>query len=257
MDGEGEKFVSVADHVDQTAKLITSTNAITMQPPTTSASNVRTTIVNEDGDDDVDEDDAATAITKTQPAVDGSSNIKNNVPDKSGILIDSSDDTSTTSSSVTMKNANAERVTVDDVVSNSQTTTVKTSTDSGVVSSSSIAGIISKMNVRNDTGRIVVALSNDNIESIRGRALNFSNVERKTPVSAGIVYVTAPTTQPLPSSAMPRSSKAFSGDLSDVSMDGDDSDEFNGSGTMTTTTTTTTSAHDSDCQSKVRSLNIK
>lgn len=227
-----------------------------------------------DEDDNVHDDDediverktwTDAAITKTETSADS---IRSNVQDKASISIDSSDDNSSSSGGGggTMKNANIERATINDDVTNSETVPTKTLSNSESSTETNVntnTVNIGKMNVRNDTGRIVVALSNDNIESIRGRALNLTNVERKMPVAAGIVYVTAPSPHALPSSAMPRSSfgKAFSGDLSDVSMDADDSDEFNGASTSATATTTTapstTSIHESECQSKVRFLNIK
>lgn len=66
-----------------------------------------------------------------------------------------------------------------------------------------------------DRSRII---SKDDIESIRGRALNISHVDHSQKVQqpySGIVYVTAPTT----SSFLPRASGAFRNDLSNVDID--------------------------------------
>lgn len=64
------------------------------------------------------------------------------------------------------------------------------------------------------------SISKDDIEMMRGRALNINNSEHKRK-SSGILYVTAPTTESL----RPRSRNTFvDGDreLSDVSMDDDE-----------------------------------
>lgn len=98
-------------------------------------------------------------------------------------------------------------------------------------------------------GRVI---SKDDIESIRGRALNISSgadlnpkiqkQQQQQPYS-GIVYVTAPTT----SSYSPRSSSTFQNDLSNVDID----DIFPNSEHLMPVLTSTTS-QDTTCQSKVR-----
>lgn len=127
----------------------------------------------------------------------------------------------------------------------------------------------------NDRSRVV---SKNDIESIRGRALNLTGNERRQSMPGGVIYVTAPPPPPLSHSpsfdasanvavnglamAMPKSAKAktFDDDLSDVSMDNDDHVEMmktmmTKAAPMKATTTTTTSkptTHNPQCQSKVR-----
>lgn len=76
--------------------------------------------------------------------------------------------------------------------------------------SGTINANIVKPNVRS---RVV---SKDDIESIRGRALNLNSTENKQPKPTGVIYVTAP----------PAQNKPMLGDLSDVSMDNDNVDFF-------------------------------
>lgn len=132
----------------------------------------------------------------------------------------------------------------------------------------------------NDRSRVV---SKTDIESIRGRAINFTGSDRRPMAGAGgVIYVTAPPPQSAPFDAvaadgppamvMPKSAKSniFSDDLSDVSMENDgmelhSSEHMAMIKMMTTTPTTTPKAsamkanapstvHDPKCQSKVRSL---
>lgn len=77
--------------------------------------------------------------------------------------------------------------------------------ESGTINSS-----IVKPNVRS---RVV---SKDDIESIRGRALNLNSTENKPLKPTGVIYVTAP----------PAQNKPMLDDLSDVSMDNDNVDFF-------------------------------
>lgn len=98
-----------------------------------------------------------------------------------------------------------------------------------------------------DRSRVI---SRDDIESIRGRALNITSADHhrilqqqpQQPYS-GIVYVTAPTT----SAFLPRSSSSFHNDLSNVDIE----DIFPNSEHLAAVPTTTP-AHDAGCQSKVR-----
>lgn len=131
-----------------------------------------------------------------------------------------------------------------------------------------------------DRSRVV---SKNDIESIRGRALNLTGNERPQSMPGGVIYVTAPPQStsfdaPVngPAMAMGKSAKAhiFSDDLSDVSMDSDGMDLHSSEhmamikmlttkassmrpATPMTTTTSTPTIHDPLCQSKVSfSLNF-
>lgn len=92
------------------------------------------------------------------------------------------------------------------------------------------------------TDRIRV-VSKDDIDLIRGRALNLTGKS----TTSGVIYVTAPPP------ALPKSSKSFSDDLSDVSMDNDGMDFHSSEHVMTTARTPP--IHNSECQSKVCNLN--
>lgn len=109
------------------------------------------------------------------------------------------------------------------------------------ISGSTIASAIKS----NDRSRIV---SKDDIESIRGRALNLSSIEHR-PSTSGMIFVTAP-----PALVLPKSSKTFSDDLSDVSMDNEGMD-LNSSEHVSATSQLPL-IHDSECHSKVCHANI-
>lgn len=137
----------------------------------------------------------------------------------------------------TVQNVESENV---NSVTNGPTVTIDIATESqeqtkfDIVSSTMIASTIKS----SDRSRIV---SKDDIESIRGRALNLNSTDRKSTTS-GIIYVTAP-----PSSQKP--SKTFSDDLSDVSMDNESMD-FHSSEHVVTTAQPSL-IHDTECHSKV------
>lgn len=264
--------------IGQMAKLITvPTNAITTIAPTSfvhsneaSTTSSATTIVESDDSNNkhIETDSSKTAAnTKAHASVDAT---KNNVQDTGSILMGSSvsDDESSSTDGPTMKNenANTQRIVSINDVTNGPTTASDAIVDAKkedatkpAVSTSTSANIIKV----NDRSRVV---SKDDIESIRGRALNFSSNDHQQSMPGGVIYVTAP---PLPSSSSspsaaasvtideisrsapvipvivkPKSAKAksFGDDLSDVSMDNDGPD-FHSSehvAIMTTTTTTTT-----------------
>ncbi|XP_055308987.1 putative epidermal cell surface receptor isoform X2 [Sitodiplosis mosellana] len=109
------------------------------------------------------------------------------------------------------------------------------------IKSDALSGSVNSSIVKpNDRSRVV---SKDDIESIRGRALNLSSTESKQPKSAGVIYVTVSPVQ-----NKPMHSKSFSDDLSDVSMDNDGMD-LNSSEHMVATTQTSLN-HDTKCKSK-------
>lgn len=156
-------------------------------------------------------------------------------------------ETSTTSSTTVPEN-NESHTNVDDSgVTTDAVTDSYESTESQTISSSTITS----NNKAKDRSRVV---SKDDIESIRGRALNLTNSERKQPTSSGVIYVTAPPSAPVPSMSIPKSAKTFSDDLSDVSMDNDSMDYQSSEhvAKTTTTTTSTPSIPDSECQTEVR-----
>lgn len=311
--------------IGQMAKLITVPNAITTIAPASfvqlneaSTTSLTTTIAESDDSNNKNngsgsgisnssetdnvssnnESSMTAAITKTHASVDAT---KNNVQDDGSILMGSSV-SDESNDGPTMKNgnanANAQRVSINDVTNGPTTTATATATDaivnveeatkSPAISSSTSANIIKV----NDRSRVV---SKDDIESIRGRALNLTSNEHQQSMPGSVIYVTAPPVPLPPSSAAaaattedkashptaapvipaivkPKSAKAksFRDDLSDVSMDNDGLD-FQSSehvAMMTTTTPTTRTTmtgmktttltpliHDSQCQSKVRFLN--
>lgn len=304
--------------IGQMAKLITAPNAITTTTPAPApASFVQvneasptslTTTIAASVEDRHDKNNSSNSsnetsnvsssktaeIAKAPASIDAT---KNNVQDTGSILMDSpvSSDASSTDGPNMMKNgnanANAQRVSINDVTNGPTIATdaivEEDATKSPAISTSTSANIIKV----NDRSRVV---SKDDIESIRGRALNFTSNEHQAAVPGGVIYVTAPpspSSSPSPSAAaeaavtidelsrtaspaMPEivktksgKAKSFGDDLSDVSMDNDGFD-FHGSEQMMTTTTTTTTTmaemktttltpliHDSQCQSKVRFLN--
>lgn len=238
-------------NVGQMAKLITSMNIVTtIAPPSPSFVQLNETSTTSltriaDSNDSHNERSIDAAITKTDASVDGS---KNNVQDTASILIEpfvgnESDDEPTMKNA----NANAQRVTINDVTNGSTMTTnvavteTQEPTKSDAISGSTSASIIKA----NDRSRVV---SKDDIESIRGRALNLTSTERRQQSMSGAIYVTAPTL------VMPKASKTFSDDLSDVSMDNDGLD-FK-SGEHMTAVPSPPTPYDLECQSKVRYLNI-
>lgn len=279
--------------IGQMAKLITVPNAITTTVPASfvqlneaSTTSLTTAIAESDdtNNKNTETDNVSSSqtaeITKAHASVDAT---KNNVQDTGSILMGSSvsSDESSTDGPTMMKNgnanANAQRVSINDVT-NGPTIAPdaivdvhddggdegEDATKSPTVSTSTSANIIKA----NDRSRVV---SKDDIESIRGRALNFTSYQHQPVVPGGVIYVTAPplppsssSPSPSPSAAAPNvtideiprtasvmpaivktksgKAKSFGDDLSDVSMDNDGFD-FHGSehaAIMTTTTTTTT-----------------
>lgn len=114
---------------------------------------------------------------------------------------------------------------------------------------------IKSTNKSTDRSRVV---SKEDIESIRGRSLNWTNSDRKGAMTSGVIYVTAPPQSTVSSSAkaVSKSLKAFNDDLSDVSMDNDnDNTDFQSSEIVAKTSTTIASVpsiHGPMCKSKVR-----
>lgn len=223
-------------HVEQTTKMITSTDAIT----TNQTNEVSTSIpsaINAESD----------ATKQTEKPIEEKQNVaisQSNVHGKPSISVDSIE-------KAKHENENMERVSITYATHIPTTTTAPTTTTptvdsetemqeqqtkSNLATSTSTASPIRKIN-ENDRRQVV---SKDDIESIRGRALNFSSTENAQQKFSGIVYVTAPTT----SSLLPKSSKSFQNDLSNVDMDVDDN--FHNNEHLATATTTIPLIHDSD-----------
>ncbi|XP_031630800.1 putative epidermal cell surface receptor isoform X2 [Contarinia nasturtii] len=208
--------------IAQMAKL-RSTIAPTTAPQLQSTTEKSTTIVTtEDVNEDEEEGSTVTVFAKTEMPIGEQSNDSPTSND------DSKDET-------TIKNTNAERVTANDVTTVTTEPVTVPQAKSEFVSSSTTASITKP----NERTRIV---SKDDIESIRGRALNLSGVEHRQPAS-GVIYVTAPPTQ-----SMPKSLKTFSDDLSDVSMDNDGMEVHSSEHIAPTQTATLT--HEPECLSK-------
>lgn len=187
---------------------------------------------------------------------------KSNAKDNTSILMDSGisdddndDDGNDYVDGPTMKNANVEHDVTNSLTS--QTTsmplvTVTESEESVETKSVFITNIPTKSStisqpnaVESDRSRIV---SKNDIESIRGRALNITStgMEMERQQTSAFVFVT-------PSSVEPKSKHTFGDDLSDVSMDDGGLDDFHSrSHVEQITKPSTPLIHDSECQSKVR-----
>lgn len=200
--------------IGEMAKLVTSSSTITIVTPSTVVqSTPRSTTIAESDDD-------------------SSSKMSKNADVESSTTI-----TKTTEASVDFKEDNMHSTIASEVTNGPMTSTTADATTQEPTKST--PSIISKPSNRS---RVV---SKDDIESIRGRALNLTTSERRPTASSGVIYVTAPpslsvsSASVVPAIGMAKSSKSFD-DLSDVSMDND--------GMMTTSTSL---AHDTECQSKV------
>lgn len=127
------------------------------------------------------------------------------------IVGDESDESDETDDESTLKSY-IERVTVDSLTTTTIDSVTEADSEDQTIESDSVdsstSGFI-KSNVRSGI------VSRDDIESIRGRALNFTASDRK-PTKSSIIYVTAPP-------AVVKMSKSED-DLSDVSMDNDGMD---------------------------------
>lgn len=218
-----EEYSTIA----QTGKLTTLMSATTLSPP--QLSEKYTTIVSTLGSvDDMHEEMGSTVpiITKTEASIDAT---KNNVDEISKMSSDNGEKNDDT----TVEYTQSDLLNISDATTMTAhpTTETREQTKTNVVSAS-----IAK---QNDRSRVV---SKDDIESIRGRALNFNTTERKQQNPSGVIYVTAPPAQPIP-----KLSKSF--DLSDVSMDNDGMD-IHSSEYMSATQRTPLNL-ESECQSKV------
>lgn len=211
-------------------------STISPQTPTPSSLPQSTTsiITTEIVDEYEEEGNTANAFAKTETPI-ARNNVHETINDsQSNTDADIEDET-------TNKNANTEHVSASDVTTMTTETITESHAKSEVVSSSTMASITKS----NDRSRIV---SKDDIESIRGRALNLSSVEHRQPAS-GVIYVTAP-----PTPSMPKMSKTFIDDLSDVSMDNDGMEVH--SSEHIATTPSSKSMHQPECTSKVSKINI-
>lgn len=193
----------------------------------------------------------AVSATTTQSSVakDASTTISYD-EDNDGSMVASKTEASVESASdETMESSSEsdEHETVNDVTNGPAVTTevVTESTEHPIKSDTiEISSTSTSIIKSNDRSRIV---SKDDIESIRGRALNLSSTERKSSTS-GVIYVTAP---PTPAPAISKSAKSsFSDDLSDVSMDNESMD-FHSSEHVATTAQPSL-MHNTECHSKVR-----
>lgn len=198
--------------IGQTAKKIASTTvpvSLSAQPSTS------VTIIGESDDANEENNSTATSITSTIEIIDDS-RIGMQNHDNASTVGDESDESYEES---TLKNAHIERTTVTGST-DGPTTTVDSidesdseeSTKESEIFSSSTSVSLVKPNDR------IRGVSRDEIESTRGRALNLTSFERK-PSTSGVIYVTAP-----PAVIISKTSKAFGGDLSDVSMENDGMD---------------------------------
>lgn len=254
------------DEESKMAKLLTDSNAMT-----TSTFDQMIEVSTAATSESDGENDESTTIA----SIDKSDATKNNVQDADRKLMRSSSDDKSQNEETTVTNSNA----------NSTTNGVTSITTEAPVNAQEEGKSPVKFSTTNanpiranDRSRVV---SKNDIESIRGRALNLTGNERQQPMPGGIIYVTAPPHSTSfdapangPAIAMGKSAKAqiFSDDLSDVSMDNDGMDLHSSehmamikmmttkaspmrAATQTTTTTTTASTasaiHDPLCQSKV------
>lgn len=190
--------------IGQIEKLVTTANTIAPLPLVNHSTSV--TIIDENS-----KDEERDTISITDTGMVGS---RNNLKSSDKTLLDSivgdesdeSDDESTLKSYI-------ERVTVDSLTTTTIDSVTEADLEDRTIESDSVdsstSGIIVKPNVRSGI------VSRDDIESIRGRALNFTATDRK-PTKSSIIYVTAPP-------AVVKMSK-YEDDLSDVSMDNDGMD---------------------------------
>lgn len=241
---------------EQTIKLITTTHAITTTASSEARSNgtASTMAPISLGETSIQNKNDEKSIEIKENSGNGQN--ESDAQDKSSILMVSGNENvnADDDDEPTMKNANTERVTINDVT-NSPTMLTTTTTDAVDESEESVEtksdiidnttkSSISKTTVASDRSGVV---SKDDIDSIRGRALNITDGEMERQQTSSFVYVTP---------AMAKSMHTFGDDLSDVSMDNDGSNDFHTSShvasstTSTTTTASTPLIHDSECQSK-------
>lgn len=254
----------------QTTEQTTLLEAITTIAPSELSGTSKTNPMNKKEDVTIDEDMTPSpspllsnvAITKKIENASLDSK-KSNAQDNTSILMDSSisdddndDDGNDDVDGPTMKNANVEHDVTNSLTSQTTSMPLVTVTEfEESVETKSVAitniptksSTISQPNaVENERSRIV---SKNDIESIRGRALNITStgMEMERQQTSAFVFVTPS------SSVQPKSMHTFGDDLSDVSMDGDGLDDFHSrSHVEQTTKPSTPLIHDSECQSKVR-----
>lgn len=229
-------------NVEQTTKTITSTDAITTNQTNEASTSIPTQAMNAESDTTKQTEKPSDAISQS------------NEHAKSSISLDSVAKTMHEKSESTSKIENMERVSITYATYIPTTTTTAATTTASVdsetetqeeqtkSSSTSTTSPFKKLN-ENDRRPVV---SKDDIESIRGRALNFTSSEnpQQQQKFSGIVYVTAPTT----SSLLSKSSKSFQNDLSNVDMDVDDN--FHNNEHLASATTTIPLIHESDKSNK-------
>lgn len=262
----------IDDGEKQTTEQTTLLEAITTIAPSELNGTSKTNPMNKKKDVTIDEDKIPSpspspplsnvAITKNIEIASVDSTTSN-AQDSTSILMDSGtsdddndDDRNGDVDGPTMKNVNVKHDVTNSLTS--QTTSMPlvtvTESDESVQTKSVVitntptksSAISQPMAVESDRSRVV---SKNDIESIRGRALNITStgMEMERQQTSAFVFVT-------PSSVQPKSMHStFGDDLKDVSMDGDGLDEFHSrSHVEQTTKPSTPLIHDSECQSKVR-----
>lgn len=199
--------------IGQIEKLVTTANTVTTIAPLAPLPLVKhstsVTIIDENSKD---EEKDTISITDT-----GMVGSRNHLKSSEKTLLDSivgdeSDESDESDDESTLKSY-IERATVDSLTTTTIDSVTEADSEDRTIESDSVdsstSGIIVKPNVRSGI------VSRDDIESIRGRALNFTASDRK-PTKSSIIYVTAPP-------AVVKMSKSED-DLSDVSMDNDGMD---------------------------------
>lgn len=204
----------------QMAKLSASISTTTLSPSLMDKYTTTVTITSEISDE---EQSTVATNTKTDSSIDS---IKNNINEESIDVTTQSDELST----------------VNDVTTVGVDTVTQEQSEAVVISG------VTSIAKPNDRSQVV---SKDDIESIRGRALNFNKTDRKQQKSSGVIYVTAPSIE-----STSKHSKSFNDDLSDVNMDNDDMDFHSSEHMITTTTAQNPLIHDSELKGSMTTATI-
>lgn len=259
--------------IGQMAKLLTESNTMTSSSTFDQASEVSTDIATAaTSESDMANNESTTISTpsKSDTFLDAT---KNSLPDADRMRMSLSSDDKSQSGEITIKNVKSMDANngADSITTEEAPVNIQEKAKSSVKSSTSSANPVRV----SDRSRVV---SKNDIESIRGRALNLTGSERRqsmpSAAGGGLIYVTAPPHSPPfdasangPTMIMPKSAKAkiFTDDLSDVSMENDGMDLHSSehmamvkmmttkaSSMKATTTTAPPTDHDPQCKSKVR-----
>lgn len=196
--------------IGQIEKLVTTANTVTTLAPLPLVKHSTSVTIVDENSKDAEKD----TISIIDSGMVGS---RNHLKSSEKTLLDSivgdeSDESDESDDESTLKSY-IEHVTVDSLTTTTIDSVTEADSEDRTIESDSVdsstSGIIVKPNVRSGI------VSRDDIESIRGRALNFTASDRK-PTKSSIIYVTAPP-------AVVKMSKSED-DLSDVSMDNDGMD---------------------------------